>query len=84
MEEQYINNMLQELEKSNPSTQTDDSSMSYYKSLLRGERAKIMSQTENGLGIKDIILEEIYPNFKQQVPANHAVTNYNSHKGETK
>lgn len=61
METQFINHMMNEMNKTVKSEQPDSDANKYYKGLLDYERAKIMAQTENGIGLKDIILDQILP-----------------------
>ena len=60
MEQQFIEYMIGQMEKT---TGNSDSSISnnYYKSLLNTERAKIISDHNSGLGLQEVILEQIYP-----------------------
>lgn len=62
-ESQFIEHMLQEMRKSveEDEAEGEDSGMGYYKSLLDGERSNIMAK--QGLGIKEMILKQIDPNF---------------------
>jgi Rod binding domain-containing protein len=59
METQFIYEMLKEMKKTIPSESPKSSSESYYESLQDFERAKIMA--DQGLGIKEMILKQIYP-----------------------
>lgn len=67
MEAQFINHMLDELDKTVQPTEPDSSATKYYKSLVNNERANIMAATENGLGIKDLVLKQIYPQFNKNL-----------------
>ena len=69
METQFINHMLEELNKSALNGEKDSFSEQYYKSLLNQERAKIMAATRGGVGLKDIILDQLLP--QQQPPVNN-------------
>lgn len=60
MEEQFANFMLEEMNKTTGDSSTDSASQ-YYKGLMTAERAKIMSESDQGLGLKKVILEQIYP-----------------------
>jgi len=61
MESQFTNHLLNEMRKSvkAPSGPAEG----IYRSMLDAERSKLMAQTNTGLGIKDVVLREIYPNF---------------------
>jgi len=68
MEKQFINYMIGQMRNTVKSENPESSSEKYYKGLMDDERAEIMSNTENGIGIKDMILEQILPShLKQQV-----------------
>lgn len=74
MEAQYINHMLSELDKTIIKEKPESAAEKYYKSLINTERAEIMAKSESGIGIKDLILDQIYPqhmrrtvNYKQAI-----------------
>ena len=60
MEQQFIEFMIDEMEKT---AGKKDQSMAgkYYKSLLNTQRAKTMSEVNGGMGLQDMILDQIYP-----------------------
>lgn len=62
MESQFTNHLINEMRKSAQSSQTGPAE-NIYNSMLDAERAKIMAETNSGLGIKDVVLRELYPNF---------------------
>jgi Rod binding domain-containing protein len=71
METQFINHMMNEMNKTVKSDQPDSHASKYYKGLLDHERSKIMAQTENGIGLKEIILDQIVPqHLKAQANTN--------------
>jgi len=70
MEAQFINHMLTELEKTVHKEKPDSQAEAYYKSLLNNERADIMAKTENSIGLKDMILDQIYPKYMRRPIAN--------------
>jgi len=83
METQFTNHLLAEIQKS--SGQKLGGTQKIYRSMLDSERAKMMAQSATGLGIKDVVLKEFYPNFDQP-KRDDGVKIYkrvNSHKGET-
>lgn len=61
METQFVNHMYNELRKSVNKETPESQSEQYYKSMQNYERAKMLSNTDNGIGLKDMILDEIYP-----------------------
>jgi Rod binding domain-containing protein len=71
MEQQFAEYMIQEMQKT--VGETDSSSgMDYYKSLLASEYAQAMTQNGHGLGIQDVILDQIYPqNMRNAIAYNH-------------
>ncbi|MEX0798415.1 MAG: rod-binding protein [Bacteriovoracaceae bacterium] len=87
METQFINHMLNEMRKTVKSSEPDSNANDYYKSMQDYERAKIMTKTENGIGLKEVILDQIYPkHMRVGMPAKHALNAYqqdvDSNKGD--
>lgn len=77
METQFINHMLNEMRKTVNTAEKDSNASEYYKSLMDFERAKIMAKTENGIGLKEVILDQIYPkHMRVGMPAKHALNTY--------
>ena len=77
MEAQYINHMLAELDKTIIQENPDTAAQKYYKSLVQSERAQIMAKSENGIGIKDLILDQIYPqHMRRPINNKHAINQY--------
>ena len=60
MEEQFANFMLEEMNKTT-GNKDNDSASQFYKGLMTSERAKTMSESTHGLGLKKVILDQIYP-----------------------
>ena len=60
MEQQFVEFMINEMEKTSGKK---DHSMAgnYYKSLLNTHRAELMSQVNGGMGLQEMILDQIYP-----------------------
>lgn len=73
MERQFIDYMIEKMDGGNISGEQDDSTKAYYKSLLRNERAELMSQVRNGLGIQEMIVNDYMKKFHQ--PTN-GINNY--------
>lgn len=61
METQFINHMLGEMRKSIQKSKPDSSAESYYNSLQDYERSKIMAETKDGIGLKEMILKDLLP-----------------------
>jgi Rod binding domain-containing protein len=64
METQFINNMIKEMRKSIPKYKPADSVEEFYNSLIDYERSVKMAATQ-GVGLKEVILEQIYPNYNK-------------------
>lgn len=82
METQFIGHMMNEMNKTVKSQEPDSHANKYYKGLLDHERAKIMAQTENGIGLKDIILEQILPQHLKASNNANAVKMYQQNVGK--
>lgn len=71
MEKQFAEFMVQEMQKTIGDSDTS-TGMDYYKSLLSSEYADALSKNDNGLGIQDLILDQIYPqNRRSEIAYNH-------------
>lgn len=53
--------MINEMEKSIDRAEDKSTAEEVYEDFLVDERVKIMSKSEKGLGIKNLILDQIYP-----------------------
>lgn len=88
MEAQFTNHLLAQMRKTVDSASPVSNAEKIYKSMLDDERSKLMANSQSGLGVKDMVLDQIYPQYKQ-LNARQAVQMYNknlntnSHKGET-
>jgi Rod binding domain-containing protein len=75
MEANFTSYMLQEMKKTVPKETPDSTAQEYYNSLLDGERAQLMAQSDNGLGVKKIILDQIVPqHLKHHLKSSHTAT----------
>lgn len=61
LESQFNQLMLEQMGKTVDRTEEESTAESYYEALLTAERAKAMSAGEKGLGIKKMVLDQIYP-----------------------
>ena len=78
MEKQFIRHMIDEMQKTVQSQEPEGPGSKYYKSLLADKRSDIMAQVENGIGLKEIILDQIVPaHLKNQPSRFDAVKMYN-------
>jgi Rod binding domain-containing protein len=72
MEANFTSHMLAEMRKTIPKETPDSSAMEYYNSLLDSERSQLMAQSDSGLGIKKVILDQIVPlNMKHYLQNAH-------------
>lgn len=63
MESQFSELMLKEMQKTSNESNTDSAS-EFYNGLLTTERAKALTDVSSK-GIKDLILDDVYPDFKR-------------------
>lgn len=67
METQFVNHLMGEMRKTVHKTKQDSAASNYYQSLLDFERSKLMAGQEKGIGLKEMILEQILPqHLKEQ------------------
>ena len=79
LEQQFVKYMIEQMQKT-IGNEKDSTALNYYKELTQNEQAKTMTESKNGMGIQDLILDEIYPK-KFRNP--EAVQAYNAAKGQT-
>lgn len=85
MEAQFTNHLLNQMRKTVPSTKPESQAEKIYKSMLDSERSKLMAASESGVGVKDLVLDQIYPKHKRVSPQEMVKMynpNLNSQKGE--
>lgn len=83
MEKQFISHMIQQMQSSVKSEKPDSAATKYYKGLMDDQRAEIMANSENGIGLKDIVLDQILPqHMKQQTNAKDVVKMYQHKAGD--
>lgn len=63
METQFSELMLKEMQKTS-NENNSDSANEFYNGLLTSERAKALTETSSK-GIKDLILDDVYPEYKR-------------------
>ena len=61
METQFLEFMIGQMKKTVDHAEEPSSARNYYESLVTHERAKTMSERNDGKGIKKLILDQIYP-----------------------
>lgn len=64
LESQFTNHLLREMRKT--SGRELGPAENIYQSMLDAQRAEMMSQSRTGVGIKDLVIEQLDPNFRQQ------------------
>ena len=60
-EKQFAQFLLKEFYKSVPKQEKESTAGNIYESWMIGEQSDAISKNEDGLGIKNLILEEVYP-----------------------
>jgi Rod binding domain-containing protein len=82
MESQFIGHLLGEMRKTVHTEEPESSATQFYNSLLDQERSQIMAKTDNGIGLKDIILDQIVPaHLKNNNQNTNAVRMYQQNAG---
>lgn len=61
LEQQFVQYMLKQMNKSIGKGESEGSAMDYYKDLQNTEQAKTLTNTNNGVGVQELILNQIYP-----------------------
>ena len=61
MEKQFLQFMIEQMNKSVGAAGDGGTASNYYKNLLTKERADMMATHDGGSGIQDVILDQIYP-----------------------
>ena len=61
METQFASHMIQQMRKSIPRENEPSSAQQYYESLMDYEHSKALAQSDTGLGIKKVVLDQILP-----------------------
>lgn len=74
METQFVNNLIQQMRKSIQKNKPESSSEKFYNSMLDFKRAGQIAK-HNSIGLKEMILNQIYPRFKKQNIASQQAAN---------
>jgi Rod binding domain-containing protein len=61
MEKQFAEFMVKQMNKTVGGPENEGTGTNYYKSLLTSERANAMTDNNGGLGLQNVILDQIYP-----------------------
>jgi len=61
MEKQFAEFMVKQMNKTVGGPEDEGTGTNYYKSLLTSERANAMTENGGGLGLQNVILDQIYP-----------------------
>lgn len=78
MERQFLEYMLEKM-KATISDEEVSSTQNYYNSLQTSEQAKMLAEKEDGMGIQEMILNQIYPKNKRN-PLNNPYLNQKGSK----
>jgi len=73
LETQFVNHMLKQMQATT-GEKLDSTAENYYKDLQTTERSKIMSQTTSTGSLKDLILNQIYPEQYRNEITYNAIT----------
>lgn len=72
MERQFLEFMLEQMNKTVGKEMSESTAMDYYKNLMKTEHSKVMSEKNGGMGVQDTILDQIYPkNRRSQLAYNN-------------
>jgi Rod binding domain-containing protein len=69
LETQFTNHMIEQMRRTIPRENDPSAAESYYESLMDNERAKTMAQSDSGIGLKRVILDQIVPAHLKQKPS---------------
>lgn len=61
MEQQFAEMMIEEMKKTVDKTEPESGAEAYYNSLMQQEYAKNLTNGDDGMGLKKMILNQIYP-----------------------
>lgn len=64
IESQFTDHLMREMKKS--SGKELGPAENIYHSMLDSERSKMMAKTNTGIGVKDVVIRELYPQFEQK------------------
>ena len=65
MEKQFLEYMIEKMKATVSEEEEPSSAKSYYDSLKTAEQARIIAEKDEGLGIQEMILNQIYPKNKR-------------------
>lgn len=65
MEEQFSKIMIEQMQKASGQEEPDSTAMNYYKSLLDDQYSQLWSRQNEGEGLQQLILDQIYPREKR-------------------
>lgn len=68
METQFASHMIDQMRRTIPRENEPSSAQAYYESLMDSEYAKSLAQSDSGLGIKRVVLEQILPAHLKKNP----------------
>lgn len=85
MEEQFLEFMIQQMKNSIQKTDESSSAMDYYESLLTEQQSQQMAGKDGGIGIQDLILDQVYPEYmRTEANYKHFVNQQQAHNSYQK
>lgn len=82
LEGQFAELMLEQMDKTIDRSDELSTANNYYSSLQRSEHAKAMSSSDKGTGIKQMILDQIYPSRLRTEQNLAAYENFNNSRNK--
>ena len=79
MEKQFVEHMLEQMEKTTGKKE-DSTANNYYKSLQRNERSEMISNLSEEGSLKELILDQIYPQKYRNETSFNAYKNMQANK----
>lgn len=74
MERQFLEYMLEKM-KATISDEEQSTSQNYYNTLQTSEQAKAMAENDEGMGVQELILNQIYPKSRRNALNQYAKGN---------
>ncbi|MBT3234807.1 MAG: hypothetical protein HN353_02545 [Bdellovibrionales bacterium] len=72
MEGQFVQFMVEQMKKTVSKENPDSAAANYYKSMLTEQQSKTIAGQDGGLGLQELILNQIYPKRLRNVTAYNA------------
>ena len=82
-ETQFLKLMIDQMKKTVPENEQESTASEFYDDLLSGERAKIMAKQNEGMGLQELILDQIYPKrLRNEITYKNFAENKKMHNGK--